>query len=80
MTNYNGIDRRKPLPFEHCPKFDKHELSEEQIVEIAKKAVELAATEFYQQVGKTITQKFFMLVGIITIGALGWLGLHGGLK
>ena len=78
--NYTGIERRDPNIFISCPKYDKHELSEDQIIEIAKKAVDLAREEFYQEVGKSVTSKFFVIVGISVVGIFGWLTTHGYLK
>lgn len=72
-----AISLRRHSDFESCPRYDKHELSEEQIVEIAKKAVTLAREEFYQEVGKSVTSKFFVIVGAISIAAMIWLTKKG---
>ncbi len=77
---WHGVERRDPASFVECPRYDKHELSEDQIVEIAKKAVALARDEFYQEVGKSVTSKLFFVVGIACVGAIGWLASHGYLK
>lgn len=73
------IDRRQ-LEFNTCPKFERHELSEDQVIDIAKKAVELARQEFYADVGKSITSKFFWIIGIVSMSVAGWLTSHGYLK
>ena len=80
MERYRGEERRDPHSFIACPKYDKHELSEDQIIEIAKKAVDLAREEFYQEVGKSVTSKFFVVIGLSVIGLFGWLTAHGYLK
>lgn len=77
---WHGVERRDPTSFVECPRYDKHELSEDQIVEIAKKAVALARDEFYQEVGKSVTSKMFITVGLIVVGIFGWLTTHGYLK
>lgn len=66
--------------FSHCPHFGTYELSEEQIIIIAKKAVEEARNSFYKEVGETIITKFFWLVGIIAVGVFTWLSSHNIIK
>jgi len=61
------IDRRSQSQFEHCPRYDKHELSEEQILQIAKKAVEMARDGFYREVGQSVVSRFFWMIGSITV-------------
>jgi hypothetical protein len=73
------IDRRKKY-FETCPKYVRHELSEDQIIAIAKRAVILAKDEVYKDVGKSITGKFFYLVGAITLSIYAWMTANGYLK
>jgi hypothetical protein len=68
------------IAFTTCPKYDKHELSEDQIIMIAKKAVELAREDFYVGVGKSITSKIFIVAGIATMGILSWLSSHNYIK
>lgn len=68
--------------FKYCPRYDKHELSKEQIDELttaaAIKAVELAKKDLYQGVGKTIVGWSFYIIGAGAIGLfaigvkLGW--------
>ena len=66
--------------FDQCPKYDKHELSEDQIIDIARRAVILAKAEFNQEVGEAVTSKFFVVVGLLTMGVLGWMTVHGYIK
>ena len=70
-------ERREANSFEHCPRYDKHELSEEQILDIAKKAVTLARDDFYREVGQSVISKFFLMVGSITVIAFGILTHNG---
>ena len=60
--------------FKLCPKFDRHDLTDEQIDQLttnaAKKAVLLAKTEFYQGVGETVVNKLYWLVGVAAVGLL----------
>lgn len=73
-------ERRLVSQFETCPRYDKHELSEAQIIEIAKKAVLLAREDFYADVGKSITNKFFWAVGLSIVSFMGWMTAHGYIK
>ena len=66
----------EPKDFEKFPNFHRYELSEEQIIVIAKKAVEAARNDFYKEVGETIVTKFFWLVGICAVGIFAWLQSH----
>jgi hypothetical protein len=69
--------------FKMCPKFDLHELSEEQIDDIttkaAKKAIELAKADMYQGVGKAVVGWIFWIVGVGAVGLfvlavkMGWI-------
>jgi hypothetical protein len=72
-----AVNLRRHTDYAQCPKFDRHELSEDQIIEIAKKAVTLAREEFYQEVGKSVTSKFFVLVGLMAMTAMVWLTKKG---
>lgn len=69
-----------PKQFEKCPNFNRYELSEDQIIIIAKKAVEAARNDFYKEVGETIVTKFFWLVGIAAVGLVAWLQTHNVIK
>lgn len=80
-------DRRRY--FTGCPKYEHHELSEDQITqivkqavkmakeefaeEIAERAVEIAETKFYINVGKVVTGKVFLIVGVASVVAYTWL-------
>lgn len=70
----------EPKQFEKCPNFHRYDLSEEQIIIIAKKAVEAARNDFYKEVGETIVTKFFWLVGIAAVGLVAWLQTHNVIK
>jgi len=58
--------------FRFCPRYDRHELTDDQIEEIAeraaKKAVLSAKNEMYQGVGKTVVGWAFYVVGAVAIG------------
>lgn len=71
---------RRMEDFERCPKFNKHELTEEQLVDIARRAVILAKDEFYKDVGRSVTNKMLIVVGLVSVAALQWLTSHGYLK
>lgn len=84
---YDGNRRRKSDTddsFSMCPRYDKHELSDDQIEEIAeraaKKAIGMARDEFYQDVGETIVGKLKWFLGAIIVGVFVWLAQHGIIK
>jgi len=66
--------------FEKCPNFNRYELTEDQIVIIAKRAVEEARNDFYKEVGETIVTKFFWLLGIVVVGLFTWLSTTNNIK
>lgn len=65
--NLHHQERRKVIEFEQCPRYDKHELSDEQISAIAEAAairgVEIARDNFYREVGEGVVRRFFIFVG-----------------
>ncbi len=62
--------------FTSCPRYDKHELSDEQIAQIAEaaaqKAVQIARDNFYKDVGKSVVSKWFVIIGMGTVAAYAW--------
>jgi hypothetical protein len=62
--------------FASCPRYDKHELSDEQISQIAEaaaqKAVQIARDNFYKDVGKSVVSKWFVIIGMGTVAAYAW--------
>lgn len=84
---YDGNRRRKSDTddsFSMCPRYDKHELSDDQIEEIAEraaeKAIDKAKADFYQDVGHTVINKFYWLVGAVIAGSFLWLNSKGFIK
>jgi len=86
-------NRRTTDAFTACPKYLQHDLSEDQVLHIAKKAVELAMNElpekiatkledkFFIQIGKVVTEKVLWLIGIVVIALWVWLvPIGGGMK
>ena len=63
--------------FTQCPKYLKHDISEEQILAIAKQAVLLAKEENEREIGRLTKKGFFYIVGAITIGFYSWAVAHG---
>jgi len=57
-----------------CPRYDRHELSGDQIEEVAeraaKKAITLAEQQMYASVGKRVVNGIFILFGIVSVGLL----------
>ena len=83
---YDG-NRRRAIDkeeFSSCPRYDKHELSDDQIEDIAERAATRAVSkvkgEFYEEVGKGVMSKLYWLVGIILVGAYAWMVAHGFIK
>jgi len=73
-------DRRQDdvdASFSLCPRYDKHELSAEQIEVIVEKAarrgVALAREELYKDVGQTVVSKWFIIIGMATVAFYAWL-------
>jgi hypothetical protein len=65
------VERRK-INFEQCPKYERHELSEDQIVAIAKKAVQLAKEESDMEVGRLTKKGLRYIAGTLLIGLYVW--------
>ena len=63
------------------PKPDFAPLTEEQIEEIAERAAERAMKKLtdhmYKEVGRSVVNKFFWIVGIISVGMYLWLKQKG---
>lgn len=63
------------------PKPDFAPLTEEQIEEIAERAAERAMKKLtdhmYKEVGRSVVNKFFWVVGIISVGMYLWLKQKG---
>jgi hypothetical protein len=77
----SNLERRRSTDhFEFCPRYDKHELTKEQMVEIAKLAVELAESQRNEQIGKMVTNKFYAVLGAVVFGLWVFLTKHGYLK
>lgn len=67
--------------FRACPRFHWHELSEEQVEEIAEraalKAVEKTEARMYQAVGKGVVSKIYWIVGVSAVAVYIYLVKHG---
>lgn len=82
---YDGIRRRLADKMENdfiaCPRYDKHELTDDQIEEIAERAAEKAIikakNDLYRDVGETVLGKFKWMVGAIVVGVFVWMASHG---
>jgi len=74
--------------FSLCPHYNSHEMTEEQMVIIAKKAVELAKEDMYEfvkkefsaELGSSILSKLSYMVGASVLGVFMWLSAHGLIK
>ena len=55
-------------------------LTEEEIEKLVMRVSERVVADFYQNIGRSVTNKFFWLVGIGIVAFLTWLGLTGKLK
>ena len=75
---------RRVTDFSSCPRYEKHELSRDQIVEIAKEAIVMAKAEILQDIGRsavnTLTDKFFYVIGAASFALMVWLTKNGYLK
>jgi len=63
--------------FAQCPRYDKHELSADQIEQIvekaAKRGVEMAREDFYKGVGESVVSKWFIFIGMATVALYAYL-------
>lgn len=64
---------RRATDFEACPRYAKHELSDEQIAAIAEAAalrgVEIARNNFYREVGEGVVKRAFIFIGAAAVAA-----------
>ena len=71
LTNGRFLERRKCIT----------SMTDQEIEEIAERAAEKAIAKItdhlYQQVGRTVTEKFVWLIGLVTVGAFIWLQSKG---
>jgi hypothetical protein len=97
MNSYirSGIDRREMTrrhsdldAFEQCPKYNKHELTDEQIDKIAKQAAEQAMklmedkkdiqfAQFVKKVGFSWGEKVVFILGLLVIWVVAWATNNG---
>ena len=87
--NYS-LERRqsRQVDFTSCPSFNKPAITEDEIIKIAKKAVELAKEDMYNHVkkefsaelGSSILGKLTYLLGAGVLGMCLWLAAHGFIK
>lgn len=73
-------ERRDITQFQNCPKYNRYELTEEQMLEIARMAVKLAEQKRNEEIGKMVTSKFYAALGAIVFAIWAWLTSHGYLK
>lgn len=70
--------------FDQCPRYDKHELNDDQIEAIAERAAQkalvLARDDIYKDVGHTVLSGIKWLVGIGSIAIFAWLVKMGWIK
>jgi hypothetical protein len=71
------------MDYAHCPKFERHELTEDQIIDIAKKAVELAKDDAARDLGryvitegKSMVTKVFFWIGAAALALYSWIETH----
>jgi hypothetical protein len=76
----NVNHRRINIDFSACPRYDKHELSEEDILRIAKLAVKLAKEDSDMEIGRLTKKGFYWLIGAIVMGTYTWLTANGIIK
>ena len=79
-----ATDNDLDASFRLCPRYDKHELTDEQIdliaTNAAKKAVDMATDDFYKTVGRSFTQKIFWIAGVFAVGVVTWMAQKGWIK
>lgn len=68
---------RRKVDFTACPHYEKHELTEEAILEIAKKAVQLAKEESDMEVGRLTKKGLKYIAGTLLLGLYVWATQQG---
>jgi hypothetical protein len=82
-------NEQQEINFEACPRYHTHPMTEQQIIEVARTAIllakdeiaqealNIAKTQFYLEVGKTVTNKILWLIGASAVALWVWLNVHG---
>jgi len=60
------------LFFTQCPKYIKHDITEEQVLQIARKAVHLAKEDSERELGRLTKKGIIYLIGAILTGLGSW--------
>ncbi|MCK9622607.1 MAG: hypothetical protein M0R47_18985 [Methylobacter sp.] len=89
----SNLERRRSTDhFEFCPRYDKHELTKEQMLDlvemVAEKVLDVSIDKTIdridqrrnEQIGKMVTNKFYAVLGAVVFGLWVFLTKHGYLK
>ena len=72
------------MDYKECPRYDKHELDDEQIEAIAQraaeKAVELAKDDLFKEVGHSVLKGLYYVIGVAAVALFIWLARIGIIK
>ena len=66
--------------FVRCPKYEKHDLTDEQIIEIATKAVDVFIARQDQEIGRITRKGVVYILGATVTGFFLWLQSRGFIK
>ena len=88
MTNQPRAPERRMEPrreedrveFHNCPKYVKHDLSEDQVLELIDRGIEIFLARQNQEIGKLTKKGFMYILGALAMGAYTWAISHGFLK
>jgi hypothetical protein len=72
LQHEEPLERRLNESYSKCPRYEQHKLSEDQIVAIAKKAVQLAKEESDMEVGRLTKKGLRYVAGTLAIGLYIW--------
>ena len=68
---------RTQVNFNHCPKYVKHDISEDQMLELIERGVDLYVARQEQEIGRLTKKGFMYLLGAIGLGVYSWAVAHG---
>lgn len=63
-----------------CNKECNHVLTDEQLTKIVDMTIEKLSARFYQEIGRSVTDKFFFVVGVATLALTAYLNTKGFIK
>lgn len=63
--------------FSQCPKYLRHDLTEDQVVDLLKRGIQMYKDDQNMQIGRLTKKGFFYIVGACVIAGYSWFVAHG---